>query len=82
MECEELLEEVEGRQRRLDEMLPDIIERLATVKRKRQQAHIAQELLGLTDLSKLPNLLDATAAERRRFGRIASRPDPATIGVP
>ncbi|TMD21123.1 MAG: hypothetical protein E6I98_03015, partial [Chloroflexi bacterium] len=39
-------EEAEGRQRGLDEMLPDIIERLATVKRKGQQAHIAQELLG------------------------------------
>src|SRR5438128_5005196 len=59
-------EEAEGRRRGLDEMLPDIIERLATVKRKGQQAHIAQELLGLTDLSKLQSLLDAAAAERRR----------------
>jgi RNA polymerase primary sigma factor len=59
-------EEIDGRQRGLDEMLPDIIERLATVKRKGQQAHIAQELLGLGDLAKLPNLLDAAAAERRR----------------
>ncbi len=59
-------EETEGRQRGLDEMLPDIIERLATVKRKGQQAHIAQELLGLTDLSRLQSLLDAAAAERRR----------------
>jgi RNA polymerase primary sigma factor len=67
-------EETEGRQRGLDEMLPDIIERLATVKRKGQQAHIAQELLGLGDLEKLPNLLDAAAAERRRRANGAARP--------
>jgi len=69
-----VVEQVEGRQRRLDEMLPDIIERLATVKRKGQQAHIAQELLGLTDLSKLQNLLDATAAERQHQANQAARP--------
>ena len=59
-------EEVDGRQRNLDEMLPDIIERLAMVKRKGRQAHIAQELLGLADLSGLQSLLDAAEAERRR----------------
>jgi len=59
-------EELEGRQRALDDMLPDIIERLGTVKRKGQQAHIAQELLGLGDLGRLPSLVDAAAAERRR----------------
>ena len=48
-------------------MLPDVVERLATVKRKGQQAHIALELLGLNDLTKLQNLLDAAAAERRRL---------------
>ena len=58
-------EELEGRQRGLDEMLPDIIERLATIKRKGQQAHIAQELLGLTDLAKLQSLLDAAAAKHQ-----------------
>jgi len=67
-------EETEGRKRGLDEMLPDIIERLATVKRKGQQAHIAQELLGLGDLAKLPNLLDAAAAERRRRANGAAKP--------
>jgi RNA polymerase primary sigma factor len=55
-------------------MLPDVIERLATVKRKGQQAHIAHELLGLTDLSKLQILLDAAAAERRRQANGAARP--------
>src|SRR5487761_473320 len=59
-------EEVDSRQRSVEEMLPDVIERLATVKRKGQQAHIAQELLGLADVSKLQNLIDAAAAERRR----------------
>jgi RNA polymerase primary sigma factor len=59
-------EVVDGRQRNLDAMLPDIIEGLAIVKRKGLQAHIAQELLGLADLSRLQSLLYAAAAERRR----------------
>jgi RNA polymerase primary sigma factor len=61
-----VLEEVDGRQRSLEQMLPDIIERLATVKRIGQQAYIAQELLGLVDISRLQSLLHAAAAERRR----------------
>jgi RNA polymerase primary sigma factor len=61
-----VVEEVEGRQRSVEEMLPDIIDRLATVKRIGQQAYIAQELLGLADLSKLQSLLHAAAAERKR----------------
>jgi len=67
-------EEVEGRQRGLDEMLPDIIERLGTVKRKGQQAHIALELLGLNDLNRMPSLLDAAAAERKRRANGAAKP--------
>jgi RNA polymerase primary sigma factor len=51
-----------------------VIERLATVKHKAQQAHIAHELLGLTDMSKLQNLLDAAAAERRRQANGAAHP--------
>src|SRR2546430_13442504 len=66
MKALNVTEEVDGRQRSVDELLPEVIERLATVKRKGQQAHIAQELLGLTDLSRLQSLLDAAAAERRR----------------
>src|SRR5487761_686893 len=69
-----VIEEIDGRQRCIDEMLPDVIERLGTVKRKGQQAHIAQELLGLNDLSKLQILLDAAAAERRRQANGAARP--------
>ncbi len=69
-----VVEEIEGRRRSVDEMLPDVIERLATVKRKGQQAHLAQELLGLADLSKLGSLLDATAAERRRQANGVPRP--------
>src|SRR6266699_2758962 len=56
---EKVFEEVDGRQRSVDELLPEVIERLATVKRKGQQAHIAQELLGLVDMAKLTNLEDA-----------------------
>ncbi|HXN77297.1 MAG TPA: RNA polymerase sigma factor RpoD [Candidatus Dormibacteraeota bacterium] len=61
-----VIEEMDGRQRSVEELLPEVVERLATVKRKGQQAHIALELIGLADVSKLQNLLDAAAAERRR----------------
>jgi RNA polymerase primary sigma factor len=67
-------EEIDGRRRSLEEMLPDIIERLATVKRRGQQAYIAQELLGLADISKLQILLDVAAAERRRQASGAASP--------
>jgi Sigma-70 factor, region 1.2/Sigma-70 factor, region 1.1 len=69
-----VVEEIDTRQRSIEEMLPDVIEHLATVKRKGQQAHIASELLGLTDLAKLQSLLDAAAAERRRQANGAARP--------
>jgi RNA polymerase primary sigma factor len=69
-----VVEEIDSRQRSVEEMLPDVIERLATVKRKGQQAHIAHELLGLTDLSKLQSLLEVTAAERRRQANGSARP--------
>jgi RNA polymerase primary sigma factor len=61
-----VIEEVDGRRRGLEEMLPDIIERLVTVKRIGQQAYIAHELLGLADISKLQSLLHAAAAARQR----------------
>src|SRR3989440_4096795 len=61
-----VVEEIDSRQRSVEEMLPDVIERLATVKRKGQQAHIAQELFGLGDLGKLDNLTDAASSARRR----------------
>src|SRR5450759_1034141 len=67
-------EEVEGRQRSVEEMLPDVIERLALIKRKGQQAHIAQELLGLPDLSRLPSLIAAAAGERRSQADGTARP--------
>src|SRR5487761_290772 len=69
-----VVEEIDSRQRSVEEMLPDVIERLATVKRKGQQAPIAQELIGLTDLSRLPSLLAAAAAERKRQSNGATRP--------
>ena len=68
------IDEIHRLHRSVEEMLPDVIERLATVKRKGQQAHIAHELLGLTDMSKLQNLLDAAAVERRRQANGAARP--------
>ena len=69
-----VVEKIDSRQRSVEEMLPDVIERLATVKRRGQQAHIAHELLGLTDLSKLQSLLDAAAGGRRRQANGAARP--------
>src|SRR5260370_41763939 len=47
-------------------MVPEVVGRLGTVKRKGHQAQIAQELIGLAGVSKLQNLIDAAAAERRR----------------
>jgi len=67
MKALNVIEEVDGRQRSVDELLPEVVDRLGTVKRKGQQIHIAQELLGLTDLGKLPSLTDAAAAERKRI---------------
>ena len=67
MKALSVTEEVDGRQRSVDELLPEVVERLSTVKRKGQQQHIAQELIGLTDLAKLPSLSDAAAAERKRL---------------
>jgi len=67
MKALSVIEEVDGRQRSVDELLPEVIERLGTVKRKGQQQHIAQELIGLADLGRLPSLTDAAAAERKRI---------------
>ena len=58
-----IVEEVDGRQRSVEAILPDIIERLALVKRKGLQARLAEELLGLNDVSRLQSLLDAAAAQ-------------------
>src|SRR6266851_5061011 len=73
-----VVEEVEGRQRSVEEMLPDIIDRLATIKRIGQQAYIAQELLGLVDLSKLQSLLHAAADERQRRANSAASSGQST----
>jgi RNA polymerase primary sigma factor len=67
-----VVEEVEGRKRSVEEMLPDIIDRLVTIKRIGQQAYIAHELLGLVDLSKLQSLLHAAADERQRQANSAA----------
>src|SRR5258708_19327564 len=61
-----VIEEMDGRQRSVEELLPEVVERLATVKPKGHQAQIAQHLIGLPDVSKLQNIIDAAAADRRR----------------
>ncbi|HSS95215.1 MAG TPA: sigma-70 family RNA polymerase sigma factor [Candidatus Dormibacteraeota bacterium] len=68
-----VLEEIEGRQRSVEEMLPDIIQRLALVKHNEYRAHLAHELLGLNHLSGLPGLLKAAVAKHRRQANGAAR---------
>lgn len=68
-----VLEEIEGRQRTVEELLPEVIQRLALVKGKKRQARLAHELLGLSDLSPLPRLLKAATANRRRQANGAAR---------
>jgi RNA polymerase primary sigma factor len=64
-------EEIEGRQRSLDEIVPDVIQRLAREKSKARQARLAQELLGLEDVSELSCIKQA-ALDRASF-RLAER---------
>jgi RNA polymerase sigma factor, sigma-70 family len=59
-------EQIKGRKRSLEEMLPDVIRRLALVKRRELQARLADELLGLRDLSPLPGLIEVAAAAGTR----------------
>jgi len=68
-----VLEEIEGRQRPLEEMVPDVIQRLARDKRKARQARLAHELLGLDDVSELPRLLEAAVARRGQHAHGAAR---------
>ena len=65
-------EEINGRKRSVEEMLPDVIRRLALVKSKDQQARLADELLGLSDLSLLPGLLEVAGAEGTRHANGAA----------
>ena len=58
-------EQINGRKRSVEEMLPDVIRRLALVKSKDLQARLADELLGLSDLSPLPGLLEVAAEGTR-----------------
>jgi RNA polymerase sigma factor (sigma-70 family) len=57
-----VVEEIEGRQRSLDEIVSDVIRRLALEKRKARRARLASELLGLEDVSELPRLQEAVLA--------------------
>jgi RNA polymerase primary sigma factor len=68
-----VLEEIEGRQRSIEEIVSDVIGRLAREKRKARQAHLARELLGLEDVSKLPRLLDAALARGWHRANVAAR---------
>jgi RNA polymerase primary sigma factor len=56
-------ESIDGRQRPVDEILPEVISRLARVRRKGNQARVARDLLGLVDLSALSALLEVVEAK-------------------
>ncbi len=56
-------ESIDGRQRPVDEILPDVICQLARVRRKGNQARLAHDLLGLDDLSALPALREVVEAK-------------------
>ena len=68
-----VLEEIDGRQRSLEEILSDVIGRLAREKRKARRARLARELLGLEDVSELPCLLDAALAHGWHRASVAPR---------
>jgi RNA polymerase sigma factor (sigma-70 family) len=66
-------ESIDGRDRSVDEILPDVIRQIARVRRKAQRARLARELLGLGDLSLLPALLRVVEAKGRHRKNGASR---------
>jgi RNA polymerase primary sigma factor len=82
-------ESIDGRDRAVDEILPDVIRRLARVCRKAQQARLARDLLGLDDPSRLPSLLRVVEAKgqlaediavyRKAGARLAERFDHARL---
>lgn len=55
-------ESIDGRQRPVDEILPEVISQLVRLGRKGNQARFARDLLGLVDLSALPVLLTVVEA--------------------
>ncbi len=58
-------ESIDGRQRPVDDILPNVIFQLARVRPKGNQARLAHDLLGLDDLSALPALREVVEANRR-----------------
>jgi RNA polymerase primary sigma factor len=69
-----VVEEIEGRQRAVEALLPEVIGRLTRVKSKKTRACLADELLGLNDLSALPGLVEAAAAQSWRRTNRTARP--------
>jgi RNA polymerase sigma factor (sigma-70 family) len=68
-----VLEEIGGRRRSLEEIVPDVIRRLMRERRKARQARLAHELLGLDDVSELPRLLEAAMTPPRQHTKSAAR---------
>ena len=64
-------DEVDGRRRTVDEMLPEIVQSLIHIRRKQQRALVARELLGLEDPSVLCGPFDYGAARRHLANRFA-----------
>jgi RNA polymerase sigma factor (sigma-70 family) len=76
-------ESIDGRQRPVEEILPEVISQLVRVKRKANQARVARDLLGLVDLSALPALLKVVDAKswHRETGASAGRDGSEAIAA-
>jgi RNA polymerase sigma factor (sigma-70 family) len=82
-------ESIDGRDRPVDEILPDVIRQVARVRRRAQRARLARDLLGLDDLSRLPSMLRVAEAKgrlaedvavyRKAGARLAERFDHARL---
>jgi RNA polymerase sigma factor (sigma-70 family) len=82
-------ESIDGRDRPVDEILPDVIRQVARVRRRAQRARLARDLLGLDDLSLLPSLVrvgeaksrlaEDMAVYRKAGARLAERFDHARL---
>jgi RNA polymerase sigma factor (sigma-70 family) len=76
-------ESVEGRQRSVDEILPNVICQLARTRQKGNQARLARDLLGLDDLSALPALLEVVEATswHRKNGALRGHVQSEAIAI-
>src|SRR5256885_1485179 len=85
MKALDVIEEVDGRQRSVDELLPEVIERLATVKRKGQQSAIARAIADQARTIRIPVHMVETInklvrVSRRLLQELGREPSDDEIG--